>query len=113
MGITLPGSTRLLRNTYTHRPKTETSDGDGGLVDTFADGAKIKGTKRAVYTEQYTDVVGERIADRGLYIVWVKQSDSVRIEDQIRDESDGMTLEVKRTDKQNGLSRLVLVEQCL
>lgn len=111
MSLRRPVSRRLLKHDLTLAPKTGTGDGAGGKTLSFSAGDEVtvRGTEPHISTEEFPDVSGDQLADRGLYVCWVDPTNGTpNPEDRLR--FDGVTYEIFRTSHQNGLYRLVMRE---
>lgn len=111
--IRRPASKRLLTVPYILQPKTQTDDGQGGRTNAFnaADEVTLMGTERYIDTEEFVDVLGPEVADRGVYITWVDPTNRTPVfEDRIKDPNDNTVFEIKRVTGQLGLKRIFMVE---
>lgn len=108
-----PASKRLLKVSFTLKPKTETDDGQGGRTFTFnaAGDVIVKGTELHIVTEEFVDQLGPEVGDRGVYVTWVDPKNGTPLfEDRIVDPNDNQEYEIHRTSRQLGLIRLFVLD---
>ena len=109
-----PASKRLLKVPFILTPKTETADGQGGrtFVLNSANEIIVKGTELHPDTEEFVDVLGPEVADRGVYLTHVDPSNGLPVfEDTITDPFENIVYEIHRVEGPFlGLVRLVLVK---
>ncbi len=110
--ITRPASSRLLKGRYLLTPKAKTGDGQGGNTIAFnsADEVPTRGTVRYIDTEEFVDILANEVGDRAIYVTWLKVDTEPEQESLVQDLFDDKVFEIKRTAFQNGLARVVMVE---
>lgn len=113
MTIRRPASKRLLKVPFVLKPKTATGDGQGGRTFTYnaAGEVIVRGTELHPDTEEFVDVLGAEVADRGVHLTHVDpKNGQPEFEDRIVDPNDSQEYEIHRTENILGLVRLVLVK---
>ncbi len=112
--IRRPASKRLLTSSYRLKTKASatTPDGQGGRTVDFSlvTGVLVKGTPRNIVTEEFPDILGDGVADRGIYVAWLNPTTVPQNEDRIVDTFDDREFEIKRTTFQDGLARIFMVD---